>query len=334
MVSQRSGLKKNLMKNVFTFLLVAMVTMVSAQTTIDFESFNLPVDSFLNGSDGNGGFSVGDIELPNDYNPTFGSWSGWSITAGRDVTTAGFTNQYSSITGGGYLASTTYAISYASGAGSQIKLSGAAKGGIVNGFYISNATYPYLSMLNGDGFAKKFGGATGDDPDFLLLTIKKYKDGILSTDSVDFYLADYRFSDNTQDYIINDWQYVDLTSLGDVDSLAFSLSSTDNSTFGMNTPAYFCMDNFETADYSVNTTTINAPTFRVFPNPTSDYIVIEGLENEIQNGHILITDATGRMVYSEQNVNISDRKTLDVSHFVQGIYFVKIGSSTVKLVIR
>lgn len=308
-----------------------MVTMASAQTMIDFESFNLPVDSFLNGSDGSGGFSAGNIELPNDYNSAWSSWSGWSITTSRDVTTAGFTNQYSAITGGGYAGSTTYAISYGS-SGNQIKLTGAAKGGIVNGFYITNATYPYLSMLNGDGFAKKFGGATGDDPDFLLLTIKKYKNGILSTDSVDFYLADYRFSDNTQDYIINDWQYVDLTSLGDVDSLSFSLSSTDNSTFGMNTPAYFCIDNFETADYSVNTTIISAPTFRVFPNPTSDYIVIEGLENDIQNSSILITDATGRVVYSEQNANISNRKMLDVSHFVQGIYFVKIGNSTVKLI--
>ncbi|MGB0864077.1 MAG: DUF4465 domain-containing protein [Saprospiraceae bacterium] len=320
------------MRRLFTFLLVAITSIASAQTLVDFESFNLPVDSFLNGSDGSGGFMVGNIELPNDYNVSFNSWKGWSITAGTDVTTAGYTNQFNSIVGSGYSNSTTYAISYVSDAGSQIKLTGNAKGGMVKGFYISNATYTYLSMKDGDGFAKKFGGATGDDPDFLLLTIKKYKDGILSTDSVDFYLADYRFSDNTQDYIINDWQYVDLTSLGDVDSLAFSMSSTDNSTWGMNTPAYFCIDNFETADHTVNTTAINTPTFRVFPNPASDFITIEGLDNTIENGQIWITDAAGRVVYSEQNVNISDRKILDVNHLIRGVYFVKIGNSTVKLI--
>jgi hypothetical protein len=32
----------------------------------------------------------------------------------------------------------------------------------VEGLYITNGTYPYLSMRDGDGFAKKFGGASGD----------------------------------------------------------------------------------------------------------------------------------------------------------------------------
>ena len=68
---------------------------------------------------------------------------------------------------------------------------------------------------------------------------------MLGTDSVDFYLADYRFADNSEDYIVKDWTFVSLEALGDVDSLLFSLTSTDNdSMFGMNTPAYFCMDNF------------------------------------------------------------------------------------------
>ena len=60
---------------------------------------------------------------------------------------------------------------------------------------------------------------------------------------MDFYLADYRFADNGLDYIVDDWSWVDLTSLGAVDKLQFGLSSTDNGFFGMNTPAYFAMDN-------------------------------------------------------------------------------------------
>lgn len=50
---------------------------------------------------------------------------------------------------------------------------------------------------------------------------------------------------NVKAYIIKDWYYVDLSSLGKVKRLGFTMSSSDNDpTYGMKTPAYFCMDNF------------------------------------------------------------------------------------------
>lgn len=56
---------------------------------------------------------------------------------------------------------------------------------------------------------------------------------------VEFYLADYRFTD---DYIIDEWTWVDLSGLGDVVGLEFYLSSSDNNAGGMKTPGYFAMD--------------------------------------------------------------------------------------------
>jgi len=97
-------------------------------------------------------------------------------------------------------------------------------------------------MFNGDAFSKKFGGESGNDQDWFMLTITgKDVDGVV-TGTVDFYLADYRFADNSTDYIVNTWQYVDLTSLGTVKSLEFTLSSSDVGDWGMNTPAYFALD--------------------------------------------------------------------------------------------
>jgi hypothetical protein len=61
---------------------------------------------------------------------------------------------------------------------------------------------------------------------------------------VEFYLADFRFADNSQDYILDSWGFVDLSALGTVDFLEFDLSSSDNGAFGMNTPGYFALDNF------------------------------------------------------------------------------------------
>ncbi|MHC4324705.1 MAG: DUF4465 domain-containing protein, partial [Planctomycetota bacterium] len=55
-------------------------------------------------------------------------------------------------------------------------------------------------------------------------------------------LADYRFEDAGEDYIVDTWQYVDLTSLGEVVSLEFALSSSDVGDWGMNTPGSFAVD--------------------------------------------------------------------------------------------
>jgi hypothetical protein len=97
-------------------------------------------------------------------------------------------------------------------------------------------------MLNGDAYAKKFGGVSGDEEDWFLLTITGKDAGGTEVGSVEFYLADYRFADNGQDYIVNTWEYVDLMGLGVVESLEFSLSSSDMGSYGMNTPAYFALD--------------------------------------------------------------------------------------------
>jgi len=67
------------MKLNFTFLTILFfATSLSAQTEVGFEEFVIPDESFLNGSDGSGGFSSGDIFLPNDFNADFNSWSGWA----------------------------------------------------------------------------------------------------------------------------------------------------------------------------------------------------------------------------------------------------------------
>lgn len=292
-----------------------------AQTTTTFESFDLSVNTFLNGSDGNGGFISGNVFLPNSHNPAWDGWSGWAISTTTDTLTAGFTNQFSAITGGGYDGSTTYAISYASG-GSSLKLEGAAAGGVVEGMYITNATYTYLSMLDGDGFAKKFGGETGNDPDFYLLTVKKHLNGELGIDSVDFYLADYRFSDNSQDYMIKDWTYLDLSSLGNADSLLFSLSSTDNNIqYGMNTPAYFCVDNITTADQVVSATGEMEERFnyRVFPNPATDLIIVDWKEH--QPVPMAIFNTRGR-VMGEYTIRQGENR-LDISQFPRGAYVLQ-----------
>lgn len=113
----------------------------------------------------------------------------------------------------------------------------------VSGFYVTNSSYSYISMVEGDMFAKKFGGASGNDPDYFKILIWGEKEDGSKTDTIDFYLADFRFNDNSKDYIVNNWRWVDVSKLGKVKKLHFNLASSDVGTWGMNTPSYFCLDN-------------------------------------------------------------------------------------------
>ena len=112
----------------------------------------------------------------------------------------------------------------------------------LDGGYFTNTTYAALSMLNGDAFAKQFGGASGDDPDWLLLTVAGYDAAGAPSGSIEVTLADYRFADNALDYVLADWLWVDLSDLGSAESLDFVLSGSDVGDFGLNTPAYFALD--------------------------------------------------------------------------------------------
>jgi viroplasmin and RNaseH domain-containing protein len=100
--------------------------------------------------------------------------------------------------------------------------------------YVTNSTYAYFSMKNGDQFAKKFGAG-----DWFKLAIKGKDAAGNDTQALEVYLADFR---NGKSELLNQWKWVDLMGLGAVKSIHFELSSTDNGDWGMNTPSYFCLD--------------------------------------------------------------------------------------------
>lgn len=232
-----------------TVLLGALATAAGAQV-VDFEDVgaNLPIDGmdYYNGADGAGGFTSGGATFSNtftDFGGGFTGWEGWAYSQMTDTTTPGFGNQYSAFTGSGVGGSETYGVGFPGGTGAGgitvITFEGERT---LSGGYFTNTTYAALSMRDGDGFAKKFGGASGDDPDWLLLTVLGYDAADALTGSVEIYLADYRFADNSLDYILDEWLWVDLTGLEGVQSLDFVLSGSDVGDFGLNTPAYFALD--------------------------------------------------------------------------------------------
>ena len=311
-------------------------TTISAQIS-DFESIALPnAETYWDGSDysgvsnGAGLFDTTIIEAfyeySNQYDTTFGGswgfWTGWAFSNQTSDTTTGLSGQYSSYAGG-INAGNNYAIGQD---GSEIILAG----GVGLELHVTNVNYAALSMLNGDAFAKQFGspndasgtpdGTNGED--WFLLTILAYDLSDSLIDSVEVYLADYRFVNNTQDYIQKNWASVDLGGMGSLGRVKFKLSSSDEGQWGMNTPAFFAIDNLQQSVISIEENTL---TSNFYPNPTSDFINIQTNSN---NGSIEIFDLTGKQISSKNYT--SNVFQLNISDFPAGTYYAVLISEGVR----
>lgn len=235
-------------KSLFSLVICLMVTVsVSAISISTFDDLSLAAESHWGGAgSGETGFTNSNVYFP--HNDAGYSWDGFVYSNETDRTTAGYTNQFSAYAGSGAEGSVNYAVSCCAVdwiGGTYDILPNTASllfPKVVSGAYFTNTTFAALTMKNGDGFTKKFGGTTGNDQDWFKLTIKGITAMGEYTDTIDFYLADYRFTDNSQDYIVDQWTWVDLTKLGEVIGLELCLGSSDVGDYGMNTPAYFAMD--------------------------------------------------------------------------------------------
>ncbi len=293
----------------------------------DFENLTLPAESYWDGSDLSGThnngtfyseFVTGDITFPNVFDTTFGMpgyWlEGFAFSNKTDSVTSGFGNLYSARAGSGANGSSNYGISTNNSSMKINNLSG------YNSLQIgiTNSAYAYYSMKDGDAFAKKFGGATGNDPDWFKVTIKAFSNGNFQ-DSTDFFLADFRFSNNAQDYILKDWGYALIITSNPIDSVFFELSSSDVGTWGMNTPAFFALDELTLAIFSGIAET-NLIDFKLYPNPAS---VTLNINNTAVIESVTISAINGQILKNYENVN-SNQLKIDVVDLSSGVYFIQL----------
>ena len=182
-------------------------------------------------------FTSGDFEFATGCDSSYNSWWFFGYANSSETGYESLADQWNNIVGGGYDGSKNYGVAYASSWYGPCQVTLLTEPTVVPGFYITNSSYAYTSMMDGDSYAKKF-----DLGDWFLLTITGYDAADKVTGTKEYYLADLR--DASKAYIINDWRYVDLSGLGKVAKIGFELSSSDTGADGMNTPAYFCFDDF------------------------------------------------------------------------------------------
>ncbi len=164
-------------------------------------------------------------------------WSGVAFSKQTDNSLEELAGQFVAMPGQGADGTQNYAVM--NGADTITFVEGPLN---VQSIQLSNNAYAYYAIKNGNQFAKKFGGVDGTDPDFFKVVVTGLDEQGSVTGSTEFYLADFRFEDNSQDYIADSWETLDLSPLGNVKKLAFSYQSSDASDWGMNTPAYVALD--------------------------------------------------------------------------------------------
>jgi hypothetical protein len=322
------------MKKTITLVALALgLTVAKAQTasvTIDMESFTLAPNSAYSNTN-NVAFTSYSVAFQHKWDTSFGGfWSGGFVYTNKyDSTTGTYSNLYGVKPLKGYNNSTIFV-----DAQDKAVINLSAPSTTVDGFYITNTTYAFKVVRNGNSFSRKFGDTTGTGsgttiaqgsyPDFFKVTVRGYKNGVLKPDSVPFYLADYRFANNAQDYVVNNWQWVNTNILGEVDSIKFHMYTSDNGQFGPNTPLFFGMDNF-TIKYSTagvhELSALNST--KLYPNPVVSDLVIE---NPAQIAlDVCLINMSGAEIKQEK-VNASVK--WDLTTLSSGIYLVKVSDGT------
>lgn len=311
---------------------VSGVEVVVTVGSATFDDVTLSANGYWQGESGENEMFSGGWIFTNYYMPEYMFWGGFTASNHTDLNQSGLSAQYTAASGGGFNGSTQYGVAYCMGVQTDVyAYDGAAH--TITGCYVTNNLWAYQNMHDGDATATAFGGTSGNDPDWFKLTATGKNANGQTVGTTEFYLADYRFDNNDEDYILNTWEWFDLSILGAVHTISFSLSSSKNNSGGMITPAYFCIEDFngeaptppqEVAENSLN--------MSVYPNPTNGEISISIDNSSPFNYQILNMEGqTVRMGISEDN-----EIRLDLTKLEKGVYFISAswnGNRTVRKII-
>jgi hypothetical protein len=305
------------MKHIFTSILFALSASASAQvqtSVADFENFNTAPNTAYS-STTSAAWQTANAVFPYQWNSTFGIWEGgFSYTNKYDSSGASFSNLHGVKAYKGYNNSSVYTVGQDRG---TIRLK--APFNQADGFYITNTTFAYKAVRNGNSFARKFGDTTGTGsgttipqgsyPDWFKITVKGYFGGNMKNDSVEYYLADY---------VIDSWQWVNTTALGQVDSIRFFMYSSDVGQWGINTPLFFAIDNFTTSNPFVGLSEQEKMSAGGYPNPFNDVLVIR----TESGAEYLLQDLSGKTLLHGSLLPGIER--IQTGHLALGVYFLQI----------
>lgn len=275
-----------------TVIFCGAVAMAETSTS-DFEDINLGENVYDMGESANGKFTSGDFNFVNNYSvseygPYFDGFTISSSTSTAFDSDTYLVDQFNSCVGSGADNSSQYAVISWSSYASQPNAIYHKENKLFTpqSVALTNAAYAFNVIRTGNYYSRKF-----TDKDVFTLKFLGYKENEATGTSVEVNLAEAGMLQFA-------WKTIDLTDLGEVDEIRFEMSSTDVGDWGMNTPAYFCIDNF-VAEIS-NATSAKSTQTVVSQAKAVALFSADGTElSEFQSGLniIKLSDGTVRKVY-------------------------------------
>lgn len=187
----------------------------------------------------------------------------------------------------------------------------------LNGMYVTNSPYPYYTNIAGDDFAN---GLTNEGDYFKVIAYGVKADN--SVETAEFTLAEFKNGSLQQ---VTEWTWWDLSSLGTIKEVYFTMESSDTGQWGMNTPAYFCIDRIMASnpvESGIEKSVVNNNTTEIYYSANNIYV----------------TTATATLVkvYSINGIEVLSQMisegttSVSTATLANGIYVVKVGAKAIK----
>jgi hypothetical protein len=187
----------------------------------------------------------------------------------------------------------------------------------LNGMYVTNSPYPYYTNIAGDDFSN---GLTNEGDYFKVIAHGVKADNTVET--AEFILAEFKNGSLQQ---VTEWTWWDLSTLGTIKEVYFTMESTDVGQWGMNTPAYFCID-------------------RIMASNPVESGIEESVENNntteiyysANNIYVTTANATVVKVYSVNGIEVLSQMVgegttpVSTATLPSGIYVAKVGGKAIK----
>lgn len=188
------------------------------------------------------------------------------------------------------------------------------------GCYVCNNPYVYYVLQKGNDFGGKF-----EQGDWFKLVAHGLDENRTETGTVEYYLADYR-SANADEWTLNDsWQWFDLSSLGQVASVYFTMESSDTGEWGMNTPGYFCLDKLTVSTEPASVDKTLTAEVRAYYDRTSGVVRVESASPV----EAAVYSLNGTAVLKQL---VDGSAALDLRACPSGVYVVRCGGYSVKVI--
>lgn len=134
--------------------------------------------------------------------------------------------------------------------GEEETVYGIAKSANFQSVYINNTTYDFLTMRDGNAYAQALNDENKGWFKVQFITFNSTESSAKPTGYTEAYLANFDPS-QADGYIgiIDEWIKVDLSMLPEASVLVINFVGSDTGEWGLNTPTYCALDNFEITKY-------------------------------------------------------------------------------------